>query len=280
VAGTDDSEPIRSIFITGAASGIGRATAIRFGEDGWYIGGVDVDEAGLDSLREELGGESKCFIRRLDVSDKAAYDAIMESFSERSGGRLDILFNNAGMGGGGFIDDLPYEVAMRIIQTNLIGTVNGIYAALPLLRCTPNSLCFSTSSSAAIYGLPKVAIYSASKFAVKGLTEALSAELARHDIRAADVLPGVIDTPILDGTPDYSGGEPPGVAMRKSATAEGAMRMMQPGDVAEVVMAAYGSDKVHWYVPAELAGLEDARVGGVEGLRDHFRHTILEEARK
>jgi len=271
-----DLQRRRAIFVTGAASGIGRATARLFARQGWLVGGVDVDEAGLASLQRELG-DPICFTHRLDVSDKPAYDAVMQSFATHSGGRLDILFNNAGIGGGGWIDDIPYEVALRIVQVNVIGVLNGIYAALPLLKRTPNSLCFSTSSSAAIYGLPKVSIYAASKFAVKGLTESLSAELARYDIRAADVLPGLIDTPILDTTPDYSGGEPPGLAMRRSATPEGALRMMQPTDVAECVLAAYGSDRVHWYVPEELAGIEAARAGGVEGLRDHFRKRMLEE---
>jgi NAD(P)-dependent dehydrogenase (short-subunit alcohol dehydrogenase family) len=276
---TESQERRQSIFITGAASGIGRATAELFAEEGWLVGGVDVDEAGLDSLQEELG-KSACFISRLDVSDKSAYDAVMDVFSERSDGTLDILFNNAGIGSGGWFEDTPYDVALRIIQINFIGVVNGVYAALPLLTRTPNSLCFSTSSSAAIYGLPKVAIYAASKFAVKGLTESLSAELAHHDIRAADVLPGLIDTPLLDATPDYSGGEPPGVAMRRTAPAEGAMRMMKSEDVAKCVLAAYSSDRVHWYIPEELEGIEAGRAGGVEGIRDHLRRTTLEEAGK
>jgi NAD(P)-dependent dehydrogenase (short-subunit alcohol dehydrogenase family) len=270
-----DQETRRSIFITGAASGIGRATARLFAREGWLVGCVDVDEAGLETLQGELG-RSQCFINRLDVSDKPAYDVVMEAFARKSAGSLDILFNNAGIGGAGWFEDIPYERALRIIETNVIGVVNGVYAALPLLKRTPNSLCFSTSSSAAIYGLPRVAVYAASKFAVKGLTEALSAELARYDVRAADVLPGLIDTPILDDTADFSGGEPPGVVMRRNAAAEGALRMMAPEDVATCVRAAYESDRVHWYIPEELGAIEAARAGGVEGLRNQFRRQTLE----
>ncbi|MBW2315645.1 MAG: SDR family NAD(P)-dependent oxidoreductase, partial [Deltaproteobacteria bacterium] len=186
-----------------------------------------------------------------------------------------LLFNNAGVGGGGWFEDVPYEVSRQIIDVNLIGVVNGIYCGLPLLKTTPNSLCFTTVSSAAIYGMPKAAIYSATKFAVKGLTEALSVELARHDVRAADVLPGVIDTKILETTVDHSTGERPGVAMRESTTPEGPMRLMQAEDVAACVLEAYGSDRLHWYVPEEFENIERARAQGAEPLRDQFRRDTL-----
>ena len=90
----------KSIFVTGGASGIGRATCRLFAERGWFVGAYDVDEAGLASLEQELGSEN-CLTRRLDVSDKAEFDRAMEEFSGATGGRLDLLFNNAGIGAGG-----------------------------------------------------------------------------------------------------------------------------------------------------------------------------------
>jgi NAD(P)-dependent dehydrogenase (short-subunit alcohol dehydrogenase family) len=119
-------------------------------------------------------------------------------------------------------------------------------------------------------------MYAATKFAVKGLTEALSVELARFGGRAADMMPALIDTPILESTLDYSGGEPPGVTMKKNATLEGPMRLVQPDEVAELVWEAYGSDRVHWYIPGEMEGVDKARAGGVEPLRDQFKKTVLE----
>jgi NAD(P)-dependent dehydrogenase (short-subunit alcohol dehydrogenase family) len=267
----------RCIFITGAASGIGRATAQLFCERGWFVGAVDVDEAGLASLAVELGSE-RCLARRLDVTDKAEFDRAMSEFSAATGGRLDLLFNNAGIGAGGWFEDVPYEVALRVFEVNFVGVVNGVYAAMPLLKRTPNCLCFSTSSSAALYGMPRTAMYAASKFAIRGLTEALAVELARFGGRAADVLPGLIDTPILDATLDYSKSERPGVAMRKAATPEGAMRLMRPEDVALCVFEAYHADRVHWYVPKEMENIDRARAGGVEPLRDHFKRTLLGKA--
>ncbi|MCP3985430.1 MAG: SDR family oxidoreductase [bacterium] len=264
----------KSIFVTGAASGIGRATCRLFAERGWFVGAYDIDEPGLTSLEQELGTEN-CLTRRLDVSNKAEFDRAMEEFSEATGGQLDLLFNNAGIGTGGWFEEVPYDVAMRVLDVNFIGVVNGVYCAIPLLKRTPNSLCFSTSSSAALFGLPRTGMYAATKFAVKGLTEALSVELSRFGGRAADVLPALVDTPILEATRDYSSGESPGVAMKKNATPEGAMRLVQPEEVAELVMEAYGSDRVHWYIPAEMEGVDKARSAGVEGLRDHFKKTVL-----
>jgi NAD(P)-dependent dehydrogenase (short-subunit alcohol dehydrogenase family) len=265
----------KCIFVTGGASGIGRATAELFAGRGWFIGAYDVDEAGLKALEQELGADG-CITRRLDVGDKADFDRAVEEFAEASGGRLDLLFNNAGIGAGGWFEEVPYDVAMRVLQVNFVGVVNGVYAALPLLKRTPNSLCFSNSSSAAIYGMPRTAMYAASKFAVKGLTEALSVEFARFGGRAADVLPALIDTPILEATLDYSSGERPGVAMRKAATPEGAMRLVQPEEVAECVWEAYGSDRLHWYVPEEMENVDRARATGVEALRDQFKKSVLD----
>jgi NAD(P)-dependent dehydrogenase (short-subunit alcohol dehydrogenase family) len=264
----------QSIFITGGASGIGRATAVLFAARGWFVGAYDIDEAGLASLAAELGPEN-CLTRRLDVSDKADYEIAMAEFAERSSGRLDLLFNNAGIGAGGWFEEVPYDVAMRVLQVNFIGVMNGAYVGAPLLKQTPNSLFFSTSSSAGIFGMPRSGIYAASKFAVKGLTEALSVEFARFGGRAADMLPALIDTPILDATLDYSDGERPGVAMRKTATPDGPMRLVQPEEVAQLVWEAYGADRVHWYIPAEMENVERGRAGGVEGMRDQFKKMLL-----
>jgi NAD(P)-dependent dehydrogenase (short-subunit alcohol dehydrogenase family) len=266
----------KCIFATGGASGIGRATCRLFAARGWFVGAYDVNEAGLEALEQELGSQN-CLTRRLDVSDKAEFDRAMDEFSQATGGRLDLLFNNAGIGAGGWFEEVPYEVAMRVIEVNFIGVVNGVYAGIPLLKRTPNSLCFSTSSSAALFGMPRAGMYAATKFAVKGLTEALSVELARFGSRAADVMPALVDTPILEVTQDFTSGEPPGITMKKNATPDGAMRLVQPEEVAELVLKAYGSDRVHWYIPAEMEAVDKARASGVEPLRDQFKKTILDD---
>ncbi len=266
----------KSIFITGAASGIGRATAMLFAGKGWFVGAFDVNDQGLDTLTQELGRDN-CLTGRLDVTDKKNFEDAVAAFGAATGGRMDVLFNNAGIGESGWFEDVPYDAAMRVVQVNFIGVLNGIYSALPLLKATPNALCFSTSSSSATYGMPRLAVYSATKHAVKGLTEALSIEFSRHGIRVADTLPGLIDTAILRLTPNRSDGRTPQDAetMLANAPKKGAFRLMPPGAVAQAVWAAYGSDKLHWYVPPELQWIDRIKGFSPETVRKRIAKTVM-----
>jgi len=261
----------KAAFITGAASGIGRATAELFAEQGFWIGAADRNVAGLEALRAELG-KDRCRTWRLDVADKAAYDKVIDEVAEETGGRLDLLFNNAGIAVAGFFEDIPIEETRRVIEVNLGGVINGIYAALPLLKETPGALCFSTSSSAATFGAPGLAVYTATKFAVKGLTEALAVELSRCGVRVADVLPGVIDTAIFGDSPIYVEGQKLPDELRPAAppAAEtGAFRLISPRPVAEAVWRCYAGDpRMHWYVPVEIEDIEREKTASPEAMRD------------
>ena len=249
----------KAIFITGAASGMGRETAKLFASNGWFVGASDVNEAGLRTLEQELGSEN-CWIRKLDVTSKADFDAALSSFADKSGGRLDLMFNNAGIGESGWFEDVPYDAAMRVVQINFIGALNGAYAALPYLKKTPNALLFTTSSSSATYGMPRIAVYAATKHGVKGLTEALSVEWQRHGVRVADVLPGLIDTAILRSTPNRTGDAPKPTEEQFYANApkKGMFRLMPASSVAECVWRAYhdAKTKVHYYVPDDIAWID------------------------
>jgi NAD(P)-dependent dehydrogenase (short-subunit alcohol dehydrogenase family) len=134
----------------------------------------------------------------MDVRDRDQWTAALDAFAAVSGGRLDVLFNNAGIGTGGQFADMAPEEADRLIAINFGGVVNGIYSALPLLRATPGSTILNTGSASGFYGVAGLAIYSATKFAVRGLTEALEIEFAKHDIKVRSLMPGFIDTPLLD----------------------------------------------------------------------------------
>ena len=256
-------------FITGAASGIGRATAERFAENGWWIGAADRNTEGPASLRDAIG-EDSCRLFELDVTDAAAWGAVVAALGEETGGRLDLLFNNAGIAARGFFEEISLEENLRVVDVNLIGVIRGIYAALPLLKATPNSVCFSTSSSSAIYGAPGGAVYAATKFAVKGLTEALAIELSRCGVRVADVLPGLVDTAILHDSPVYSKGRKvEGRAVSASAPAEGPYRLVPPSMVAEAVWRCVeGDPRLHWYVPAELQSIDKSKAADPEAMRD------------
>ena len=248
----------KSIFITGAASGIGLATARLFREKGWFVGAYDLNREGLNSLFQELGPEN-CIADVLDVTDRAAYQAALDKFGLATGGKLDLLYNNAGIGVGGRFVDNNFEDVMRVVNINFVAVLSGIHLAYPLLKATENSLCFTTSSSSGIFGLPLIAAYSATKHAVKGLTEALSIEFSADGVRAADVLPGTIDTPIL---PDEA---------KQISDEKNPFRLMPPSAVAEVVWAAYHDhNRLHWYVPDDLGKLESYVVADPEAYRDRI----------
>lgn len=245
----------QSIFITGAASGMGRETARFFHEKGWFVGAFDLNLDGLQALQAELGADN-CVIQTLDVSNKAQFDAAVATFGTATDGRMDILFNNAGIVMRGFFDEMPFEDQLKIINVNVIGVLNGTHSALPLLKATPNALCFNTSSSSATMGMPLIAVYSASKHAVKGLTEALSNEFRRYDIRCADALPGLIKTGM------------PSEELMAAAPEKGPFRLIEAIEVAKAVWGSYRSDQLHWYIPEDLAELDKAAGNNPELLRD------------
>ncbi len=185
-----------SIFITGAGSGIGHATARLFASRGWFVGLYDVDEEAVRSLRDALGDENAT-CARVDVTDIESLRSAVEVFSDRTGGTMDVLFNNAGILSMGRFEEIPLERHHRIIDVNVNGSINTIMAAFDLLRDTDGARIISTSSASALYGVPEHASYSASKFALRALTESLEIEFARHGIEVSDVMPAYVSTPMV-----------------------------------------------------------------------------------
>lgn len=229
----------KSIFITGAASGIGRATAMHFAEAGWFVGCFDLNPSGLKSLSEEIGAANGMF-EVLDVTDRTEVQAMLESFYGAAGDRLDILYNNAGIDAKGEFAQQPFETIEKVLSVNLTAGLGLIHAAIPYLKKTENALCLSTASASAIFGAGGLAIYSATKHAIKGLTEALSVELAASGVRCSDILPGIIDTGML--APE----------VKELLPKEGMWRVLAPSAVAETAMKAYEGNQVHYYAPEEL----------------------------
>lgn len=182
-----------SVFITGAASGIGRACALRFARAGWRLGLADRDGAALEAVVTELGrAQVKPYV--LDVSDG---DAVRQAFADFCAERpLDVLVNNAGILSVGKFSELPLQRHQQIIDVNVKGVIHCAHAAFPHLRAARGVL-INMSSASAIVGTPDFASYSASKFAVRGLTEALASEWRREGVAVCDVLPPFVDTPML-----------------------------------------------------------------------------------
>ncbi len=185
-----------TIFITGAASGIGRASARLFARKGWRIGLYDIDAAGLQTVQEQIGAHAIAW-GVLDVTDADAVATAMREFAEYSGGQMHVLFNCAGLLQVGRFADLSLDAYHRMMAVNMQGVVNCIYHALPLLKQTPGACIVSMGSASGLFGTPDFAVYSASKFFIRGLTEALSIELEKEGIRVCDLMPPFVDTPML-----------------------------------------------------------------------------------
>jgi NAD(P)-dependent dehydrogenase (short-subunit alcohol dehydrogenase family) len=191
-------EPVRkTLFVTGGASGIGRAVARYFAGRGWFVGLADSDEGGMVET-EALLPSGACSRHRLDVRDRDGWDDALGSFVAASG-RLDVLFNNAGLAHGGPFVEHTREQVDELLDVNLRGAIYGAMAAYPHLKGTPGSCLLNTCSAAALHGVPGMAVYSATKFGVRALTEALEIEWALDGIKVRDLMPGFVDTPLLAG---------------------------------------------------------------------------------
>ncbi|MCL0119976.1 SDR family oxidoreductase [Corynebacterium pygosceleis] len=184
-----------NIFISGGAQGIGAAVAGRFLREGWTVGVYDISVDGPD-ISEEQGGTM--ISGRLDVTDPDSWNAALAEFTAHTGGRLDVLDNNAGIIADGNLAGMePGHIAAQI-NVNCLGVTLGARAAHPYLAATPGSHLVNMASASAIYGQPDISVYSATKFYVAGLTEALNLEWHDDGIRVVDLWPLWAKTSLAD----------------------------------------------------------------------------------
>ena len=189
-----------SVFITGAARGIGLAIVRRFAAAGYAVGAVDIDDAGLAALKDEAAQQRwSVWTSVMDVTDIDAWRCALREFVGTTGGRLNILINNAGVLASGEFVDIDPARHQQQVDVNVTGVMFGCHAAFEYLRDTPGARVLNMCSASAIYGQPELASYSATKFAVRGLTEALELEWRSHDIAVSALWPLFVDTALLDG---------------------------------------------------------------------------------
>ncbi len=230
----------KAIFITGGASGIGRAIAQRFAKEGWFVGLGDVNEKGMVET-QHLIGLGNSFGYKFDVRDRDAWDASLEAFSRAAGGRIDVIANNAGIPLGGTIDQNSVAEIERCLDINLKGVLFGAQAALPHLKQTaPGSCLLNTASAAGIYGTSGASVYSATKFGVRALTESLDAEWSQHGINVRSIMPSFIDTPLIQHNPN----DRSNASIKEQVMAAG-LEITPVNEVGEAAWEAVHGDKLH-----------------------------------
>lgn len=231
----------KAIFITGGASGIGLAVARHFAAKGWRVGLADINAAGLEAARASFpDGVATTYV--MDVRDRGQWAEALATFVAASGGRLDVLFNNAGIAVGGEFATTPPEDIDRLVAINIMGVINGAHAGYRHLAATPGSCLLNTASAAGIYGSAGLAIYAASKFAVRGLTEALDGEWHDDGIKVRTLMPSFIDTPLLDAV------SPGTNRTARESVRDAGLEFTPVEKVAEAAWRAVHGDKVHTIV--------------------------------
>ncbi len=186
-------------FITGGASGIGAALATKLAEGGAEVWLADRQLAAAQELAQRLGsGGTKAHAIELDVRDYPAFEAAVAE-AVRTSGRIDYLFNNAGIGVGGEVDSYSLDDWNDVLAVNLHGVVHGIQAVYPIMIRQRSGHIVNTASMAGLLAGPGTASYTASKHAVVALSKALRLEAERHNVKVSVLCPGAIRTPILTG---------------------------------------------------------------------------------
>ena len=237
------SEQRRNIFITGGASGIGRAVARHFAERGWFVSIADINEAGMQDTLGLIEGGFK-YSHKLDVRDRAAWDVALESAATAAGSRIDVVVNNAGIGTGGPIAELDVEEIDRCLDINLRGVLYGAQAAYPhLKKSAPGSALVNIASAAGLTGGSGMSVYSATKFGVRGIAESLDAEWAPDGIKVSSICPSFIETPLLEGTGHRSSNE-----NIRTRVLNAGLEITPVEEVAQAVWDAVHGDGLHYLV--------------------------------
>jgi NAD(P)-dependent dehydrogenase (short-subunit alcohol dehydrogenase family) len=187
-------------LITGAASGIGRATAGAAARRGAQVFITDINADALEAVAEEIRamGGSVGYAKALDVSDHAAVAAMADEIHAEHGS-LDVVMNVAGIAVWGTVETLSHEQWRRVVDVNLMGPIHVIECFVPpMIAAGRGGHLVNVSSAAGLFGLPWHAPYSATKFGLRGVSEVLRFDLRRHGISVSLVCPGGVDTGLVN----------------------------------------------------------------------------------
>jgi NAD(P)-dependent dehydrogenase (short-subunit alcohol dehydrogenase family) len=222
--------------VTGAGSGLGRATAHRLGDEGAAVAAVDLDVDAAEKTAAEIGergGNARAY--RVDVTDPAAVKTTMDGVAADLG-RPQVLVNSAGIGGFAHTVDETYERWSAIVGVNLTGTFLMCQAALPHMLEGGGAIV-NVASNAGLMGQPYSAAYCASKGGVVNLTRALSVEYVKRGVRVNAVAPGGMNTPMIAGFT-----MPEGVNLKEFARVTSPLGYAEPEEVAGVIAYIASND--------------------------------------
>ena len=195
----------RFALVTGAGSGIGRSIANLLLQEGWKVALVDLSLTSIDATAQKYRDSAVAIAA--DISDAKSVDQAFARFGAFSGGTLDLLVNNAGLLYTGDFEDQALDHLHRLLAVNNLGPALCCRCALPLLQNSAQQgmqpAVVNMSSASSVFGIPSMAIYSASKFWVRGFTEALASEWQRHGIAVRSVVPPFVNTPMLQVNKDH-----------------------------------------------------------------------------
>jgi NAD(P)-dependent dehydrogenase (short-subunit alcohol dehydrogenase family) len=271
-------------FVTGGARGIGYAIARSLLRAGAKVMIADINEEELASARESLGEAGEVDCQQCDVSDAAAVAEASRRVVDRFG-KVHVLVNNAGVVIGGSPGEFDLDDWRWIVDVNLMGVVYGVEAFVPLIKSHgEGGFIVNTASMAGHGGMPGLAPYSATKFAVVGYSEALRQELAEHGIGVAALCPGWVDTRIYESglqRPSRAGQE---MTVEDEETLKGARRFFEtglpPSAVADWVVESIRQDAGHIFTNPELRGAIDQRADTLRAAYDAcIASTIFDEPR-
>lgn len=220
------------VVVTGAGSGIGRATALAFAREGARVAACDVDQGRLDALAAELGDRA-LVVRKVDVSDRAQMSAFADAVHAAApDGAADVVVNNAGVAVGGMFLDTSLDDWDWLLGVNLRGVIHGCHFFARKMVARRAGHIVNISSILGIFPAPNVTAYVASKFAVLGFSQSLRAELAPH-VGVTAICPGMIDTAIVS-----DGRMTGGLAGQKSRIADRFKKGIPPARVADAILDA------------------------------------------
>jgi len=233
----------RRCFVTGAASGIGLATAALAARRGAELYLTDIDAVGLDRAVAtiEADGGRVAHSRAIDLREHDAVAALAAEIHEAHGS-MDVVMNVAGVSTWGTIDRLSHEDWRQMIEVNLVGPISVLESFVPaMIEAGRGGHVVNVSSAAGLFGLPWHAAYSASKFGLRGVSEVLRFDLRRHGIGVSLVCPGGVRTPLVESV-NIVGVDPDSPRIRK-LKARFEKRAVSPEHVAAKIVAGIERDR-------------------------------------